>query len=389
MNILLYTFNCAKTPQPTASCQLGFETALRSAKFPPQLLVIGLEELTSILAASFHSTDSHLRPFESAVNTAACSVYSNLNVNYTLVARSQLGAIATLVFGLKSLDPSINSPFPPLSIVSANTAASHRGYFYSSLKGAAAVRLTVSIPGPQPNLQQLTFVTAHLAANEGRVESRNADFHGIVCSLGFEDGFGAYKPGSHFFFMGDLNYRASRNDQGDDDNNTPLISTDELSTVLQNKSSFFGFAEPPITFPPTYKFVSKSTYSSKRTPSWCDRILHLPYSAPATVISYNSVPQIDSSDHKPVFQVIHVPDEPPAPVLSYDQKNPLHVKIRPQYAASPTFVDVSLSKYHGYYLRWGNGADLFIGSAVYLGSTTRGRIYLTAILILLFLVLVW
>lgn len=410
MNILFYTFNCGKKLQPIESVQTGFQTALKNAEYPPQLLVLGVEELTSILEASFHSTKEHLKPIEAGVHNAIKHTYANLDVKYNLVARSQIGAIATIVFSLDQVDETLNSPFQPLSIVDVDTAGSHRGYIYSSLKGGAGVRLTVNVPGSASNPQELTFIDAHLAANEGCIESRNADFQGIVTSLGFKDGYGAYKPGSHLFFMGDLNYRASinKNSSGtnsDSSASVPLTSamtdddatsiyarlrhTDELYHVIKNKSSFYGFVEPPISFAPTYKFRTKTMYDTKRIPSWCDRILHLPYSQPAKVIKYDSVPDIDTSDHKPVYQILEVPNSPPISVLRQDPDNPRHVTVLPEHAATPTFVNVSLSPYNGYYFNLGTSSDWLIGCSLYLGTTTRGRIYLGAILVILLFVWIY
>lgn len=89
-----------------------------------------------------------------------------------------------------------------------------------------------------------------------------------------------------------------------------------------------GFQEGFIRFPPTFKFVpGSSAYSDKRVPSWTDRILwkvrtagspsqqqqQLPWSSgvdsgvlgsstppSVTQLYYTSVPQVISSDHKPV-----------------------------------------------------------------------------------------
>lgn len=87
-----------------------------------------------------------------------------------------------------------------------------------------------------------------------------------------------------------------------------------------------GFQEGSIRFPPTFKFVpGSSAYSDKRVPSWTDRILWKVRSSPSqqqqqlpwsngvdsgvlgsstppsvTQLYYTSVPQVISSDHKPV-----------------------------------------------------------------------------------------
>jgi hypothetical protein len=97
-----------------------------------------------------------------------------------------------------------------------------------------------------------------------------------------------------------------------------------------------GFQEGRIRFPPTFKFLpGSSAYSEKRVPSWTDRILWKVRSGPGqqqqleeeqqqqlswvsgqvsrtnggvpgpppcvTQLYYTSVPEVTSSDHKPVI----------------------------------------------------------------------------------------
>jgi hypothetical protein len=72
-----------------------------------------------------------------------------------------------------------------------------------------------------------------------------------------------------------------------------------------------GFQEGKIHFPPTFKFTpGTSQYSEQRVPSWTDRILwkvRVPQSWEEDVMApsvaqtyYTSVPEVTSSDHKPV-----------------------------------------------------------------------------------------
>lgn len=212
----------------------------------------------------------HLAPITLGISAGIKSIYPSTEALYVQAARSQLGAIATIVY---VLDSSTIPGAIPLETISSSTAGTRRGYGYSSLKGAAGVRISLKPKGDSSSTpQEFTFVNAHLAANEGHLLTRNADFDGIVTSLGFSDGYGAYKPQSHLF-MGDLNYRATRAAEpteralleasetaGHDEDGAPLDSdryydvlkrTDELFHVLQTHQSFYGFEEAPVNFPPT------------------------------------------------------------------------------------------------------------------------------------------
>ncbi|GIL82340.1 hypothetical protein Vretifemale_11233 [Volvox reticuliferus] len=67
-----------------------------------------------------------------------------------------------------------------------------------------------------------------------------------------------------------------------------------------------GFLEMPIAFAPTFKFFRNSDkYDLRRAPSWTDRVLYLvnadPLFADLRPLYYMSVPELRTSDHKPVI----------------------------------------------------------------------------------------
>uniref|UniRef100_A0A7S3JQC5 Inositol polyphosphate-related phosphatase domain-containing protein n=1 Tax=Aureoumbra lagunensis TaxID=44058 RepID=A0A7S3JQC5_9STRA len=111
-------------------------------------------------------------------------------------------------------------------------------------------------------------------------------------------------------FAGDLNYRLTIPDRDafdwlfDPSNPTSLLSKyDELTQQIQAEASFTGFIEPPISFPPTYKFdpgtTQYDTSKKRRVPSWTDRILFSPDGiAP---YEYNYIPSVTTSDHRVVY----------------------------------------------------------------------------------------
>ena len=90
-----------------------------------------------------------------------------------------------------------------------------------------------------------------------------------------------------------------------------LMQYDQLRKSIEAGECFENFKEKNIEFPPTYKFdVNTHTYDSskkKRIPSYCDRILYkLENSFKSPIIEckpleYNSLRNLDQSDHKPVY----------------------------------------------------------------------------------------
>lgn len=174
----------------------------------------------------------------------------------------------------------------------------------------------------------MTFVAAHLAAREGHFDRRNADFQSLVQNLVFQDGSGIFKPKTPLFFLGDLNYRLSvlhPSRSGSKLTISPEETVqDELSLITTLKDNIMDFLETgkfshlathdqlplsplalhlhesPITFSPTYKYVSHDppTYSTNRTPSWTDRILYSPETI--TTKDYKSTTCVTFSDHQAV-----------------------------------------------------------------------------------------
>lgn len=90
-----------------------------------------------------------------------------------------------------------------------------------------------------------------------------------------------------------------------------LIEKDQLHNQMMSKAVFHGFKEGTISFMPTFKVDRQKghSYNPRRLPAWCDRVLWkstLP-SREAQVLDYYSVPEVSSSDHKPVAALFKVP----------------------------------------------------------------------------------
>ncbi|KAK4240132.1 Endonuclease/exonuclease/phosphatase [Achaetomium macrosporum] len=163
-----------------------------------------------------------------------------------------------------------------------------------------------------------------------------------------------YKPSSHLFVAGDLNYRISTTsppplapfpsfDPSSEHYYPSFLPRDQLTRERLANRTLHGLTEAPIAFGPTYKFDilpspspspdGGSTgqtgevpwrFAPHRWPSWCDRVLYL--DAPRWVSSsssigstgkeddqkvavkaYDAMPVVASSDHRGVFFRASVP----------------------------------------------------------------------------------
>ncbi|KNC51516.1 inositol 5-phosphatase 1 [Thecamonas trahens ATCC 50062] len=156
------------------------------------------------------------------------------------------------------------------------------------------------------------FVTSHLAAHQGEVAKRNADFSEIIqglskLSVRNVDVTSLY---DHVFWFGDLNYRIDLERDAvlaavEAGNLDEILAADQLAAEMAAGNVFVGFSEAPISFTPTYKFdrgCREYTTTKMRVPSYTDRILwktapHIELSATA----YDAAHDITTSDHSPVW----------------------------------------------------------------------------------------
>ncbi|XP_015588622.1 inositol polyphosphate 5-phosphatase E isoform X1 [Cephus cinctus] len=186
------------------------------------------------------------------------------------------------------------------------------------------------------------FVTAHLTAHQDKVKERVNDIKRIVRNLDLPKDL----PTKHknkdvtqnfdcVFWCGDLNFRLAQPREEviqwvtgtQFPQETPInLQKDQLRTTLNEGAVLRGFEEAPITFPPTYKYdpgtQNFDSSSKQRTPAYTDRILFKGKGHNKGYISrvsydnansqkdgalecliYDSVPNICTSDHKPVWGV--------------------------------------------------------------------------------------
>lgn len=404
--LLFFTFNCAKTKQPTAVINDALTAALSASSgshngntsdsnHKPALVAIGLEEVAPIMDSCFSDTALYLAPIEAGVLAALGG-----EQEYKQCSKTIVGAVVLLTYHHTKTT----------KVTKVVEAGVRCGMLLSGLKGGAGVRLTLlpaSTSGgatgaseEEDKGEEFTIVNAHLAANEGYASARNADFYRIATGLEFGDGYGLYKPGSHTFFMGDLNYRAtaisaSASSAGEASERLlggSAFDRDELTHEVHNRRVLFGFEEAAITFKPTYKYLVGSTtdYKPNRTPSWCDRILYLPYSTSAAedvqVHAYACLPSVTTSDHKPVYLSLSVPSGVDGPLSVFETSS---ARARSQLLLKRTLGhEVSLKPdWRAPYLESvGSWCDWVIGYAVLAVSTTGGRIGIAAGMVLLLVV---
>ncbi|KAK9819837.1 hypothetical protein WJX72_003013 [[Myrmecia] bisecta] len=236
--------------------------------------------------------------------------------HYWPVAHVHMGQIRLSLFARVDI-------FTAITDVQKGTEATGVGHVGTN-KGGVAISLKVWDTS-------LAFVNSHLAAHQNKTDARNANYHEIVKELKLDrfnmDLLTAFH---HVFWMGDLNYRLGYGEQAITLAKTPelrdfeemvnivaagdysaLLPRDQLVGEMAGQRAFLGFQEAPITFPPSFKVdrVEGTVYMSKRSPAWCDRILWrsaLP-ARHAHCLQYFSVPEVATSDHKPVGAVMRVP----------------------------------------------------------------------------------
>jgi hypothetical protein len=350
-----------------------------------------------------------------------------------------------------------------LMLFSKNPAALHHiqeaevGFGAAEMgnKGAAGVRVTYGDTASGKSTE-LTFVATHLAAMEWNLPRRNANWAAIMRGLTFENpedilrptkalpeperlgptrsgdasdefigllhdehhahslelqrrlqDISVFKPSSHLFVAGDLNYRISTTSppplatfpslDPDSESYYPrFFALDQLTREKAAGRTLHGMEEAEVGFPPTYKYVVLPqevdetlemdvpwVFAPHRYPSWTDRILYLDIPAWARdkgsmdVRSYDCLPVIRTSDHRPVFLRVSVPllsaedMEPPASASQEDAES-----VNPRLTL-PVAIDPEA---------WGRRAaarrrEVMAGWSMFLWSTKQGALVLATVLL--------
>jgi hypothetical protein len=421
LNLYVVSFNCGLSLIDTEAFASQLFTGLNSSKLP-DLLVLSLQEIAPIPLALIGGSFlvPYFERFYHAVQKGSRKAANTTNNTpiYTPIAARNLGMTGIMIF---AKDPSC--------IQDIETGGVGVGLWDMGNKGAVGVRFTYH-QGPAST--ELTFVAAHLAAMEGELLRRNQDWKSIVRGLVFSStsskrkandtslsgeerpllsisprDASIYKPTSHLFLAGDLNYRTSLLSPSPTDHNTTfpqphhtpdsenhfttLFESDQLTQERLAGRTCHGLTEAPITFPPTYKYnseepfltpdaeLSKWPWAKHRWPSWCDRILYLPLppwltrsqpSLSITTHKYSALPLLPTSDHRAVTLDVSVPiKQIPAPDEGEQGDDP---RIKPPFEIN---IDWRRKRERARQL------ELVVGFALYFTTTKEGGAVAVAVLV--------
>src|SRR5579862_6411086 len=393
LSLYIVTFNCARNPiEPSLFASHLFK-ALPPATVQggdnndsslPDIVVLSLQEVAPLACAFLggRSLTPYLDNFRCALRLASSAWQGGASTDeyYSHVVSRNVGMTAIMVFA----KPKCADTVRWIDVAGVGT-----GLWAMGSKGAVGVRLGLSSPVSQiqeqdrRSLLEMTFVAAHLAAFERGCQKRNEHWESIVRRLVFvpteglllgssvgthgrsslsSDGEeepllpsgsgdvmatsrGIYRPTSHLFLAGDLNYRTNgssptiddfqaypqfTHDRSDPRHHSHLLKGDQLTRELRAGRTCHGLEELPIDFPPTYKYSCKASrrpshdhqealnWAKWRWPSWCDRILFLgppPWWSSTSrrdmrFGKYTALPVIPTSDHRPVAFSLVIPTEP-------------------------------------------------------------------------------
>ncbi|KAK3395491.1 DNase I-like protein [Sordaria brevicollis] len=241
-----------------------------------------------------------------------------------------------------------------------------------------------------------------------------------------------FKPTSHLFLAGDLNYRIDTTtppplatypsfDPSSPNHFSNFLPRDQLTQEREAGRTMHGLSEAPITFGPTYKYdvhplkgeaVNEEAvrnkrringvpevawrFASHRWPGWCDRVLYLDTPAwvrrrnsdnrKVEVEVYDSLPVMATSDHRPVFFRAKVPvlgEEEmrvPLPLLSGEEEDEVTEEAwkKDPRVSIPVPVDV-----HAWSRREAaRRKEVVVGWTAFLWSTQEGALVLATLLVL-------
>ncbi len=168
------------------------------------------------------------------------------------------------------------------------------------------------------------FVNSHLTAHEENVKDRVRDLKKINAMLNLpkilprsrktkvQKLTGASDFSDNFdcvFWCGDLNFRLEQSRDvvmREVEGGASVLDFDQLNYFKKEGLIFRGYSEDEIKFQPTFKYDTGTnqydTSSKRRVPSYTDRILYKcqPYTK-INPLHYDSVQDVVTSDHKPVW----------------------------------------------------------------------------------------
>ncbi|CAM1502247.1 Fc.00g042310.m01.CDS01 [Cosmosporella sp. VM-42] len=411
LDLLVLTFNCAKNLVNVAVFAQHLQTAFaKNATGLPDLVVLSLQEIAplSYCFIGGYFLTPYLARFEEAVNlaatqhvdahrdtTAAVPVPAGPIKPYSLVRANNVGYTGIL---LLARDPDRLRDIKEAEV----------GFGAADMGNKGAVGLRMLYEGAKGASTELTFVATHLAAMEWNLHRRNANWAAIMRGMAFENpesvvenfrrahassqkvvtdedssehihllhdehhaqhtqlqqqlhDISVFRPSSHLFVAGDLNYRISTTspppaatfpslDPESPHHYPGFFRLDQLTRERNAGRTLHGLSEHEVRFPPTYKYdVLPQTmeperevpwqFAPHRYPSWTDRILFLdlpswvksqPSAPKLEVRAYDCLPVVRTSDHRPVFLRIAVPLVSPSTLAPPEELRELETSSDPR-----------------------------------------------------------
>eukprot|EP01064_Diplonema_japonicum_P005411 TRINITY_DN13629_c0_g1_i1.p1 TRINITY_DN13629_c0_g1~~TRINITY_DN13629_c0_g1_i1.p1 ORF type:complete len:384 (+),score=53.16 TRINITY_DN13629_c0_g1_i1:53-1204(+) len=238
----------------------------------PDIIAVGLQEVDmSVLAMCLGCCTCTTGNGETWKDGVGEFLHSR---SYKLVTDKQMMGLMLLIWVKTDLIDDHG-----VDVESTSVAAGFFGVFGN--KGGLSCRMRIpQVAGPDLTI---CFVNCHLAAKTKMIARRNRDYHKILQKTHFKKPPHKVTSHDYVFWFGDLNYRleipiAERHLATTPNTNktTILKRYDQLRQQIAANRVFVDYAEPAITWCPSYKFQKKSKgiYDDRRDPSYCDRILH-------------------------------------------------------------------------------------------------------------------
>ncbi|KAF2454149.1 Endonuclease/exonuclease/phosphatase [Lineolata rhizophorae] len=374
----------------------------------PDLVAVSLQEIAPIAAAFLGGR--HLKPYYDAVGTSLHEFARTEDGElYELLAAHNVGMTALLVFVRAGAAAAKVRWVQTAEVGVGLWGMGNKGAI--GVRIGCSVAATAD-EGVDEEETQITFLAAHMAPMENGIARRNEDWANIARNLVFvdpdadarrtDDGASLsesaqarhrrqlsaekssrlYNTTSHVVVAGDLNYRTASHSPSPSDYRTypqPVKSADDpahfshwlvrdqLRREMRAGHTMQGFVEAgPIEWPPTYKWKTELEeespseeelpdagedhwpWAKHRYPSWCDRILYLPFPAPLSApsepepapapsasvpLSYGPLPLQPGSDHLPVAASFYF--APSAPLQTAAAAADADLRAHPPFPLAP------------------------------------------------------
>lgn len=273
-----------------------------SLSFVPDLYAIGIQEGPN-----------------SDINQMQIQMQSTIGVSHVLLHSNTLGVLHLSIFIRRDLIWFCT--IPEDAVFNSRPTATNQ----MKTKGAQAI--SFAIFGTT-----FLFINCHLSAHQNKSKDRIEEYEKICSSLNLPKNLRPLNPKyesrdvtarfDSVFWFGDLNFRLdiTTNEVMNIINRPQNVmnvslknfkESDQLTKIMNTGQAFHGFHESSSSkFPPTYKFkLGSDEYDliSQRVPSFTDRILfRSKRESQISALLYDWVPQMTSSDHKPVIALFEV-----------------------------------------------------------------------------------